>query len=369
MEINRIPATERLLLKLPARRQGLTPRFTLEQEYTDNLFFTSADRSDDFLTKIVPGFHYTHTARQWEIDVDYETEARLYVNNSEQNRVISAQTGEVFGYLSATQQMRFFVFDRFESFQDPTQQLALAPLAVFSRTWVNIFDFSGERALSPTDTIFARYGNTFWSVDSPGFISSLMHDVEFGAKYRLTRRDRLTPAYRFRFFDFETGTDFHLQAFFLQEEHEFSETLVLTGSLGLAGVWPDRGQRNPEILVQVSARKSFELAILTISYARDITTSGALGFPLLTQIIGASAKMKVTDALLNHSEIQFLLSDALPRAIDFTTIDAKFGFSYAFSSWLLGRLEYNFVAQNSDFSGVSSDQTANKVSLALTAIF
>jgi len=41
MGYERIPVSEKLLLGAPIRREGFTPRLTITEEYTDNVFFTA----------------------------------------------------------------------------------------------------------------------------------------------------------------------------------------------------------------------------------------------------------------------------------------------------------------------------------------
>ena len=138
MGYDRMPASEKLLLGAPIRREGFTPRLTVTEEYTDNVFFTAQNRGTDYITKIAPGLGYRTSGRDGQLSVDYSVESRVYANNTNQNRAVSRQNGELFGLWNLSDRTSLTLFDRFESFQDPTEQQVPGILGSFGRTSINI---------------------------------------------------------------------------------------------------------------------------------------------------------------------------------------------------------------------------------------
>ena len=129
MGYERVPVSEKLLLGAPIRREGFTPRLTITEEYTDNVFFTAQNRGTDYITKIAPGLGYRTSGRDGQLSMDYSVESRVYANNTNQNRAVSRQNGELFGLWNVSDRTTLTLFERFESFQDPTEQVTPGVMA------------------------------------------------------------------------------------------------------------------------------------------------------------------------------------------------------------------------------------------------
>jgi hypothetical protein len=56
----------------------LQPAITINEEYTDNLFLTTTDRKDDYITRVVPSIRWTYKAPLWDWDVAYAYDHRYY---------------------------------------------------------------------------------------------------------------------------------------------------------------------------------------------------------------------------------------------------------------------------------------------------
>lgn len=67
-----------------AGAQGATftiqPAITVSEEYNDNLFLTTTDRKDDYITRVVPSVGATYTSPLWDWDVAYAYDYRYYAN-------------------------------------------------------------------------------------------------------------------------------------------------------------------------------------------------------------------------------------------------------------------------------------------------
>ncbi len=57
---------------------SLQPAITVSEEYTDNLFLTTTNRSEDYITRIVPSIRWTYKAPLWDWDVAYAYDHRYY---------------------------------------------------------------------------------------------------------------------------------------------------------------------------------------------------------------------------------------------------------------------------------------------------
>ncbi|MGR8920791.1 MAG: TIGR03016 family PEP-CTERM system-associated outer membrane protein, partial [Gammaproteobacteria bacterium] len=74
-----------LLLSAPAAALGgdwrLTPRFTVQETFTDNVAQTEVDPQDDFITELTPGISLRGRSRRLSSNVDYNFRRNIYANN------------------------------------------------------------------------------------------------------------------------------------------------------------------------------------------------------------------------------------------------------------------------------------------------
>jgi len=365
---DRMPASEKLLLGAPIRREGFTPRLTVTEEYTDNVFFTAQNRGTDYITKIAPGLGYRTSGRDGQLSADYSVESRVYANNSNQNRAVSRQNGELFGLWNLSDRTSLTLFDRFESFQDPTEQQVPGILGTFGRTSINIGALMMRHRLTPSVDLLANYGNFLWSVDSPGAINSMTHEGEVGARVRETQWGRTTVKYRFRFFDFQQGRDFQSHSALVAQEIDLSETLVVSGTIGAVRVEPNPS--TVEVLAQASIKKSIGDALYELSYMRDVfPPSGGLSQPLVGDFVRATAKIRLANNFLFDAGLTWILTSTNSDDLTVHTLKWNVGISYTPASWLVARLGYDMFDQREDILGTSATRLANKVSLRMIATF
>gem|GEM_PF-2220113 len=66
----------------PASAQGaeydLQPAITISEEYNDNLFLTTADKTGDYITRVVPSIRWIYKMPLWDWDVSYAYDFRYY---------------------------------------------------------------------------------------------------------------------------------------------------------------------------------------------------------------------------------------------------------------------------------------------------
>lgn len=365
---DRLPASEKLLLGFPIRRAGFTPRLTVTEVYTDNVFFTADRRSTDWITKISPGLSYVSSGPKGQLSADYSFESRIYANNTNENTAFSRHNGEVFGLWTVSNRTTLTLFDRFESFQDPTEQNVPGLLSTFGRTSINLVALGVKHQLTPSIDLLGSYANFFFSVDRPGAIDSATHEGEAGVRVRESQRRRTTAKYRFRFFDFGRGRDLRSHSVLLGQEIDLSETLVVSGIIGAVHVEPNPS--TVDVLAQVSIKKSFENALYELGYVRDaFPPSGGLSQPIVGDFVRASAKVRLVNNVLFDAGLVWILSNTSSNDFTVHTLKWNVGISYAPTSWLMARLGYDMFDQREDILGTSADRLAKKVSLRMTATF
>lgn len=64
----------------------ITPRFSLAQEYNDNIFLRESNRESDWITTIEPGLTLGYNQRSIDLALDYSLRYRLYQNNTSEDQ-------------------------------------------------------------------------------------------------------------------------------------------------------------------------------------------------------------------------------------------------------------------------------------------
>jgi hypothetical protein len=366
--LDRIPASEKLLLGMPLRREGVTPRVSVTEVYTDNVFFTDQCRCKDWITKIAPGLSYLTSGGKGQLSADYSFESRLYANKAHDNTVASRHNGEVFGLWNVSNRTTVSVFDRFESFQDPVEQQTPGILGTFGRTSINMGMLIVKHRVASSVDLVANYGNFLWAINRPGSIDSMTHEGEVGVRVRETQQGRTTVKYRFRFFDFQRGRDFQSHSALLGHEIDLSETLAISGMIGAVHVQPNPS--TTEVLAQASIRKSFENSVYELGYVRDVfPPSGGISQPVIGDFVRTSAKIRLINNVLLDAGLAWVLSNTSSNDFNVHTLRWNAGVSYSPTSWFVARLGYDMFDQREDILGVSADRLANRASLRLTAVY
>ena len=94
-----------LLLGMPAlaRAQAgwyLTPSLSISEEYQSNIFGTSSDEVDDFVTRIAPGLTFGYFSEPLTFSFSYSIDAEIFADNSDLNNFGDNQrAGLIFRYL------------------------------------------------------------------------------------------------------------------------------------------------------------------------------------------------------------------------------------------------------------------------------
>lgn len=64
----------------------LTPRFTLSQEYNDNIFLRESNRESDWITTVEPGLNLGYNQRSLEMSLDYSLRYRFFNSNTSEDQ-------------------------------------------------------------------------------------------------------------------------------------------------------------------------------------------------------------------------------------------------------------------------------------------
>lgn len=87
-----IPAFSLIYVPISFAELRLTPSITLREEYNDNIFLTSSDEEDDYITSINPAVNMTYDISLLTLSMDYGLNFRFYADHTERNETSLSKT-------------------------------------------------------------------------------------------------------------------------------------------------------------------------------------------------------------------------------------------------------------------------------------
>ena len=226
----------------------ISPRFSLSQEYNDNIYLRESNRQSDWITTVEPGLSLGYSRRSLEMTLDYSLRYRFFKDNTSENqdRFRDVQRGAAdllfFGGRPFTLRATGTVTretlderDRDLEFNDTVERstvyrLSLIPeyrLRVGPTTAVifgysfNMVDYAAsagsdyiehqgrttiEKNISANLDIWGRYQYTYHDNDR-NIEDYDRHEVSVGTNYRLGARTSLNAMIGRTIIDFDQGDD------------------------------------------------------------------------------------------------------------------------------------------------------------------
>ncbi|RTZ95686.1 MAG: hypothetical protein DSY90_12695 [Deltaproteobacteria bacterium] len=174
---------------------SFTPSVSISEEYNDNIFLTSENEEDDFITTVSPGFVLELTQRENGLSLAYTPGYSFYADHSEFNSwqheaVLSA-------WLAATRNTRIEVEDAFLYTEDPAPETEILspitedPLIQGDPTvrrgrepyYTNTATARIVQQFGPSDSFYLQYAYTILRNDDPEVEDVDQHIPGMGITY------------------------------------------------------------------------------------------------------------------------------------------------------------------------------------------
>lgn len=313
-----------LLARTPVsatQRFTLTPFLSLGERYDDNIFQTSNNRQDDFITLISPGLcaNYVSTAPtpDTEFRLDYQASFEFFAKNSSENQI--AHRGSLGFASQLTPSLALRVTDTLVSSQEPRDRIEvadqftgirLASAQGRRRTITNIADAALDIQLGTRSTLGLVFQSVVNNVDIPTEVDETSYSVGANLGYLtdVARGSTASLAYLVTFHAFGENApttsglataDFQVHDFRVGFRHELTPTLSGDVALGYAFV----ASKDPALDgdAGLSARleviKTLSIGRLSLLYGRNFTSGGGQGGAVLADTVRIAFLAELTGKL------------------------------------------------------------------------
>ena len=249
----------------------------LRQEYNDNIFYTSTDETDDFISYVTPALDLTYATEIFNLSAQAALDGMLYWDNSDQNR-LNQRYGLNVGYrlterwsVSAN---GLYIFDSIQDSQ--LDETGSVESGLSDRQRLNA-GAGLEYAISERTNIGAAYEfqDTVFQRDAD--VDTKVHDVRVYYQRRLlNQRDVISIFPQFTYADSDDWDGYNPSLNF-SWAHPFSETLDTSITVGVRHTRVNYKDDTDDTkdwggLADIWLRKRGELTTGRVGFSNDLQT-------------------------------------------------------------------------------------------------
>lgn len=393
------------------------PHISVVGEYNDNLYLTSTNEKDDYITTISPGIKFANMDNVSGIDFDYTLGAVFYGKESDKD-YISHNAQLSAKYLTA-EHFNFYLRNSFVRSEDSREQEYFTPITsnlyVLSTQvtrdiyWRNVFAPTIEYQFGPENRMGVNYRNNIYETQAAGGDDSQENYINPFLTYWFNRHNGIQLEYGYTKGDFDIDPDFtgHMgrgrytnrfskrSSAFLEytytkrdfdaqdRDYEINEPSIgltyaftpsLTGSAQVGYYWmdPESGVEKDGITYRgdLTSLNREDRTTVTLSfqggYTEDFFTSENAGFTKYHRITGSlnhrPTKKSSIGCFGSFERADYSMPD---RSDDIW--GAGLRGSYTILRWLTVSAEFSSRKRQSDVN--TYDYTENRGTLQITAAY
>jgi len=347
----------------------VTPSFSVSETYDDNIFFSSSQQQDDFISRFTPGVKAGYQSEPFTLLGSYSFRSAIYADHPSLDAALESQLGSL--------ELRY----------RPTEVLTLGFDGAYSRTEI-ASELNQPNPALPFIPVQATAGvqvtrvrTTFYSlmpsiayrfnpltrgsasydyvVFEGGGISTTAQDVVLGLDRDITPRDTALLKSYYRHFETETSgssasstlsSSQESYAVTLGWKHRFTERWDVTAQAG-PRISEGTGIAGETVGVEANAAVNwrFQRGTATLGYSRTELTAAGVGGGLRSESIFASVAVELV-RLLHLSLTPRWVQDTpegggaqTTGTITIYSVDATA--TYQLTRWLSARLSYQYSDQ------------------------
>ncbi len=294
-------------------RLELWPQFALTEEYTDNLFFTSANAVRDEITSAVGGGTLSFTNPERNVKLDYLTDGQLYAENQQYDRGLQDHYVDFSDRERLSGETELSMNDTFIKGQSTFGQALVGPTgvslqlsqALLQRNFLtNTFYAALNHNFSDSFSASVSAHQTYYSFDEAAANSqSYNQGCDLTLAYHFTPVWSALLGYDFEDFRFSTSPTTDTHEPFVGLAYNLTREVTLRAQAGVLIV-DASGATTIDAAYLASATYTTERLQATLDSARQESTTAGFGGSGVNQSFGGSLSYALTrraNAFVNTS--------------------------------------------------------------------
>ncbi len=259
------------------------PRVSLEEEYNDNIFLSSTDEEEDWITTIAPGVSLTYNNRSIDATIDYSLRYRFYKNNDDDNidNFKDVQRADATALFFDGRPFTVRVSERISSEALDERENTADYNELVNRSTLYHLTVVPEYRLLLMPTFSLVVGYTYERLDyvEPAGDDSEEHQGRIALEKSLSSNTEISAGFAYRVHQADTDDeDFDRQDYTLGVTHQLGARTTATIAGGYAEVEYDSGF-NADLLTWLAdvAYRLTEILTLSMHYSQDFAVSATEG--------------------------------------------------------------------------------------------
>lgn len=222
-----------------------------------------------------------------------------------------------------------------------------------------------DYAWTPRFNTSLTYSNLITRYHSEALEDYVVHEGGLSGAYQATRKTTWIGSYATSLTRYEKGDPVATHRFHVEDRYTAGPTLSLIIGAGIAIVPGDAIQWTSSAEVGKSGR----MGTLSLRYDRGVGTGGGVTTTAaLTQNLVGQASWVNSRSTSTSFQLGYGLNEAISGPpVRISTRQIGIGVQKVLLSWLRGELNYSYLNQRTEGSGIETDVRRNQVMMTLTA--
>ena len=212
-----------------------TPRISINENYTGNVFFTNEDQESDFITVVSPGFTLEASERSKGVSISYDAGFSYYNKNNQNNTV--RHNARLAGWTNLSKITRLEFYDTFQRTEEPfadTAETDLEEIAAAEDTtrrtgrqpyYTNDLGFNLTHQIGKSDSLTLGYVYSILENEDPTVEDNASHNPSIGFSHRFSPYLDIGTNFAYTKGEFDTSDNFDQWEGSLRLNKRFTEHL------------------------------------------------------------------------------------------------------------------------------------------------
>ncbi len=324
------------------------PRFSVSEEYNDNLYLAENNQQEDWITIISPGFRLLYDNRSIDANIDYSLRYKIYKNNSDDNqdKFKDIQRANASVLLFGGRPFTLRLSERITRDQLDDSERYAEYNDVVNRSTVYRTSIAPEYRQSLGQTLTLVLGYTYNRVDwvDPVGDDTQEHIGRVSLEKNLSTATTIFGSYAYRVMASDAPEDeFDRNDYSVGVRQQLGKRMSLSGEFGYSTVEYDIDGDTDSMTWNFSADYQMTAAILLrLSLSQDFVVSATNGLTKIHEVTAGLGYKK--DAIDGSADFYWSKTDYIRLDRQDTAYGVRFGMSDQLSNYFTvhanGELEF-----------------------------
>ena len=344
------------------------PSVALKEEYNDNIFFSTTNKTSDFISTLTPGIELSDRSERLDANILLQLHDIMYAKTSDLNSIDQDYTGRVRFQLSPRTTLSSIAEYTLDS--RPDRELATTGLVVGpTKRHRQLYSLTGERAVTELTSAVMAYTYEQDDFDNPGLGNISWHDASLALSHDfdwLVRASKGIVMFEYAHYISSSSTISNLVPGLIVEKFNFDSTIdnysfTLGCSKAFSEIWSVQANAGARYTIS-KFQNSQQILLLQIPFNFPPLIQKSHDWGMVGQLAMSYKGEKTEGSLAFNSDVEPAPGQSSGTTVRTSLVtDIRHRFTYEMS----GSLSVGYY-RNKSSPGVLSSQAIDQDTILLT---